>query len=253
MEEQADLYAEVLAAFGEGRNVVIRTLDAGSDKPLVFATHAGEENPALGVRGLRLSFGNPGLLERQLDAVALAAERTGTVAVGDGADGGHRRRGRDVRRAGARPRPQGRGDGRGAERRAAGGPVPGAGGLPVDRHQRPDAVHDGRRPDGQRPGAPHRPLAAGRARPGGDHRRGRQAGRQAGRRLRRGGRRPAARGRAGRAWASRRCRWRSPRSGPSAPSSPRSRWTPARRPPRPRSPPATPQPRAPPSAASVTG
>ena len=78
VEEQAELYAGVLAAFGEGRNVVIRTLDAGSDKPLVFATHEGEENPALGVRGLRLSFGNPGLLERQLDAVALAAERTGT-------------------------------------------------------------------------------------------------------------------------------------------------------------------------------
>jgi phosphotransferase system enzyme I (PtsI) len=38
----------------------------------------GEENPALGVRGLRLSFGNPGLLERQLDAIAAAAERTGT-------------------------------------------------------------------------------------------------------------------------------------------------------------------------------
>ena len=42
---------------------MVRTLDAGSDKPLAFATHEGEENPALGVRGLRLSFDNPGLLE----------------------------------------------------------------------------------------------------------------------------------------------------------------------------------------------
>ena len=41
---------------------MIRTLDAGSDKPIAFATLDGEENPALGVRGLRLSFGNPGLL-----------------------------------------------------------------------------------------------------------------------------------------------------------------------------------------------
>jgi phosphotransferase system enzyme I (PtsI) len=78
VEEQTDIYASVLAAFGDGRYVVVRTLDAGSDKPVAFATHEGEENPALGVRGLRLSFDNPGLLDRQLDAIAAAAERTGT-------------------------------------------------------------------------------------------------------------------------------------------------------------------------------
>lgn len=77
-EEQADIYASVLGAFGEGQHVVIRTLDAGSDKPIAFATLPGEENPALGVRGLRLSFGNPGLMDRQLDGIKLAAERTGT-------------------------------------------------------------------------------------------------------------------------------------------------------------------------------
>ena len=78
VEEQAELYAGVLRSFGPDRTVVIRTLDAGSDKPLAFATLAGEENPALGVRGLRLSFGNPGLLDRQLDAIARAAELSGT-------------------------------------------------------------------------------------------------------------------------------------------------------------------------------
>ena len=78
VEEQAELYAGVLRSFGKDRTVVIRTLDAGSDKPIAFATHEGEENPALGVRGLRLSFGNPGLLERQLDAIARAAELSGT-------------------------------------------------------------------------------------------------------------------------------------------------------------------------------
>jgi len=78
-EEQAAIYAEVLDAFGDdGRYVVVRTLDAGSDKPIAFATLADEENPALGVRGLRLSKGNPGLLERQLDGIAEAARRTGT-------------------------------------------------------------------------------------------------------------------------------------------------------------------------------
>ena len=67
VEEQADVYAEVLAAFADGRTVVVRTLDAGSDKPIAYATPEGEENPALGIRGLRLSFDNPGLLDRQLE------------------------------------------------------------------------------------------------------------------------------------------------------------------------------------------
>jgi phosphotransferase system enzyme I (PtsI) len=78
VEEQTDIYAEVLSPYSDGRYVVVRTLDAGSDKPIAFATQEGEENPALGVRGLRLSFGNPGLMDRQLDGIAAAAERTGT-------------------------------------------------------------------------------------------------------------------------------------------------------------------------------
>ncbi|MFZ2174826.1 MAG: putative PEP-binding protein [Rhodococcus sp. (in: high G+C Gram-positive bacteria)] len=75
VEEQADIYAEVLEAF-EGRKVVIRTLDAGSDKPLRFANHSAEANPALGVRGIRIAAENPGILSRQLDAIAAAAKRT---------------------------------------------------------------------------------------------------------------------------------------------------------------------------------
>ena len=72
VEEQAAIYAEVLEAFGD-RKVVIRTLDAGSDKPMKFANLHEEENPALGVRGLRIAIANPGLLTHQLDAIALAA------------------------------------------------------------------------------------------------------------------------------------------------------------------------------------
>src|SRR4051794_8408306 len=78
VEEQAEIYGRVLEPFGTDRYVVVRTLDAGSDKPIAFATLEGEENPALGVRGLRLSFDNPGLLERQLGGIALAAKQTGT-------------------------------------------------------------------------------------------------------------------------------------------------------------------------------
>jgi phosphotransferase system enzyme I (PtsI) len=76
--EQARGYAEVFEAFA-GRKVVLRTLDAGSDKPLSFATALDEPNPALGLRGLRVARRNPGLLERQLDAVAEAARRTAST------------------------------------------------------------------------------------------------------------------------------------------------------------------------------
>jgi phosphotransferase system enzyme I (PtsI) len=79
VDEQAKIYGEVLDAFkGEGQYVVVRTLDAGSDKPIAFATLEDEENPALGIRGLRLALNNPGLLERQLDGIAAAASASGT-------------------------------------------------------------------------------------------------------------------------------------------------------------------------------
>ena len=78
VDEQSDIYAEVLDAFA-GHKVVIRTLDAGSDKPLKFAAHPEEANPALGVRGIRIAGGNPGLLDRQLDAIAAAGRRTGNA------------------------------------------------------------------------------------------------------------------------------------------------------------------------------
>lgn len=78
VDEQTQIYAEVLQAFPDGK-VVIRTLDAGSDKPLRFAGHPDEANPALGVRGIRIAAANPGLLEHQLSAIAAAGERTGTA------------------------------------------------------------------------------------------------------------------------------------------------------------------------------
>lgn len=74
--EQTQIYSEVLQAFSS-KKVVVRTLDAGSDKPLKFVAHPEEANPALGVRGIRVADGNPGLLERQLEAIAAAGEQTG--------------------------------------------------------------------------------------------------------------------------------------------------------------------------------
>jgi phosphotransferase system enzyme I (PtsI) len=76
VDEQADAYAEVFRAFGE-RPVVLRTLDAGSDKPLPFLPLGEEENPALGVRGLRTSTVFPEALSGQLTAVAKAARAAG--------------------------------------------------------------------------------------------------------------------------------------------------------------------------------
>ncbi|GAB3873977.1 phosphoenolpyruvate--protein phosphotransferase [Terrabacter terrigena] len=76
VEEQAEIYRGVFAPF-EGRRVVVRTLDAGADKPLKFADLGPEENPALGRRGLRLSAERPDLLDAQLEALAIAARETG--------------------------------------------------------------------------------------------------------------------------------------------------------------------------------
>ena len=72
VEEQAKTYTKVLQAFGT-RRVVVRTLDAGADKPLSFADLGEEENPALGRRGLRLSQAREDLLTDQLTALATAA------------------------------------------------------------------------------------------------------------------------------------------------------------------------------------
>ena len=71
LEEQTATYTEVLQAFGN-RRVVVRTLDAGADKPLSFANLGEEENPALGRRGLRLSQAREDLLDTQLQALAAA-------------------------------------------------------------------------------------------------------------------------------------------------------------------------------------
>lgn len=76
VDEQAELYARVLGAFPDSK-VVTRTLDAGSDKPLAFAGMAEEENPALGVRGIRVDLLDRGLVDRQLDALAEAGRRVG--------------------------------------------------------------------------------------------------------------------------------------------------------------------------------
>ncbi|SDH54784.1 phosphotransferase system, enzyme I, PtsI [Lentzea fradiae] len=74
--EQTAAYEAVLAPFA-GKPVVVRTLDAGADKPLAFLSPDPEPNPALGVRGLRVAFDRPEVLDRQLEAIAAAAKSSG--------------------------------------------------------------------------------------------------------------------------------------------------------------------------------
>ena len=72
IDEQVVAYRRVLAAF-PGKRVIIRTLDAGADKPLAFVTPEHEDNPALGIRGYRTSWRRPEILDDQLAAIARAA------------------------------------------------------------------------------------------------------------------------------------------------------------------------------------
>ncbi|MGI5241477.1 phosphoenolpyruvate--protein phosphotransferase [Dactylosporangium sp. CA-139066] len=73
--EQIAAYTAVFEAL-PGRKVVVRTLDAGADKPLPFLRLADEPNPALGVRGLRVARRAPEVLDTQLAAIAAAAAAT---------------------------------------------------------------------------------------------------------------------------------------------------------------------------------
>jgi phosphoenolpyruvate-protein phosphotransferase/dihydroxyacetone kinase phosphotransfer subunit len=71
--EQVRAYRSVFATFA-GRRVVVRTLDAGSDKALPFLELAEEANPALGVRGFRAAATRPEVLYDQLKAIKEAAD-----------------------------------------------------------------------------------------------------------------------------------------------------------------------------------
>ena len=78
MDEQVALYTSAFEAVA-GRKIVVRTLDAGADKPLPFLSADDEPNPALGVRGLRTARRFPGVLTNQLVALAAAQKATGAV------------------------------------------------------------------------------------------------------------------------------------------------------------------------------
>jgi phosphotransferase system enzyme I (PtsI) len=71
-EQQYQAYCRILR-WSKGRPVIVRTLDAGGDKPIAGYTVPGEANPFLGLRGLRLSLLHPEALTTQLRALSRAA------------------------------------------------------------------------------------------------------------------------------------------------------------------------------------
>ncbi|MFE5776066.1 phosphoenolpyruvate--protein phosphotransferase [Brachybacterium sp. NPDC056505] len=75
VEEQTKAYLEAFASF-PGQKVVVRTIDAGADKPLPFLTDTDEPNPALGVRAYRTSWEKRSVLTNQLDAISAAAKQS---------------------------------------------------------------------------------------------------------------------------------------------------------------------------------
>jgi phosphotransferase system enzyme I (PtsI) len=72
---QEEQYTALLEAF-PGKKVVVRALDAGADKPLSFLNDAHEENPALGLRGLRALRVSEHILRDQLTALVNAQNKT---------------------------------------------------------------------------------------------------------------------------------------------------------------------------------
>lgn len=71
--EQADEYCAVARALGQERVMVVRTLDVGGDKPLPYMPLPKEDNPFLGLRGVRVSLADPAFFRTQLRAIAQAA------------------------------------------------------------------------------------------------------------------------------------------------------------------------------------
>ena len=70
--ELAAIYSSVLDA-AQGKRVVFRTLDIGSDKVLPYMKRVEEPNPAMGWRAIRVALDKPGIMRMQLQALLRAA------------------------------------------------------------------------------------------------------------------------------------------------------------------------------------
>ncbi|MBE2295073.1 MAG: phosphoenolpyruvate--protein phosphotransferase [Phycisphaerales bacterium] len=73
-DEQFETYKSIIEALGPDQPLIIRTLDVGGDKPLIYLPIPKEENPFLGERGLRIGLDRPQILRTQLRAILRAAD-----------------------------------------------------------------------------------------------------------------------------------------------------------------------------------
>ena len=74
--EQSEAYQAIARAVGLERRLVVRTLDVGGDKPLSYLLMPHEQNPFLGIRGIRVGLAHPELMATQLRAIVTAAPLT---------------------------------------------------------------------------------------------------------------------------------------------------------------------------------
>lgn len=72
--DQRKFYTELAGKLGKEKRLVARLLDVGGDKPLPYVPMTAEENPFLGVRGVRLFARHPELFRHQIEALAEAAD-----------------------------------------------------------------------------------------------------------------------------------------------------------------------------------
>jgi hypothetical protein len=78
LAEQIAQYREAFDALA-GRPLVAHTLDVGGDKPLAYWPMPHEDNPFLGLRGIRLTLTRPEVMETQIRALLTAGPRGGQV------------------------------------------------------------------------------------------------------------------------------------------------------------------------------
>ena len=71
-EKEMEEYKTILDKLGD-KEVIIRTMDVGSDKPLDYIKHEKEKNPALGTRGVRVYIDNIEIFKRQLRVLLRAS------------------------------------------------------------------------------------------------------------------------------------------------------------------------------------
>ncbi len=78
-DELFESYKNVITKM-QGKRVIIRTLDVGADKKIPYLNLEGEENPALGLRGIRVCLQNKKLFKTQIRAI-LRASAYGKTAI----------------------------------------------------------------------------------------------------------------------------------------------------------------------------